>query len=868
LNETHYANGAFGIARNSLPLVRTCDPTRFVLLSSGRWDKDLGLGSGSNPGSAEWNVYLGDEHPGGKVVGKENMGDVHRYPRVPHNFEAINLLRNLGKGLRNGVFLSEYGVGSSQHLPNILELHRQHGGQQMEMYRWFTEMNARFMADWKAWKMDAMYGSPGDFFDASLAVMAPERLIGINAVRANPYLIGYSVTSLLDLPTSGEGVLDSQRRPKPGVSEVMRDVWAPLRLCSFVEPYNLYRGQSVKLETVLANEDVLRSGSYQAELSIVDKTDAVVWHKTVALVVPEGEAPLAIPFFSENVVADWPAGKYRLTVRLAGRTDAAGGEAVFYVGDKADMPAVNAQVTLWGRDEDLRKWLETAGIKTVPYSTNAPNRRELILVGQDRPADFTGESFPELARRVSSGSTVVFLSHLAWTSQNREKTGVKQAILWPPLMQEAKTSVRSLPMWLYHADHWAKKHPVFAGMPAGGMLDHVYYREILGDLCLSDAPPPTEAIAGANYTAAIFGGYHSGLTLASYDLGAGRFFINTLQISDNLGKVPSAELLLRNLLNYAARDMNKPLVELSPDVDQALKECVVKVNTLMARDLIEPSAKVDLIADGFDFTEGPVCDKQGNLYFSDIPASRIYVWSVENKLSVFREPSGRANGLRFDHDGNLLACEGAARRVTVTSPAGTVTVLADRYQGKKLNSPNDLWVDPKGGIYFTDPRYPSAPWVWSEKNSLTKRVDDPECKEEQEIRGLYYLPPNGKPLRRFAEKFINPNGVFGTADGKRLYVGDTDERKTYMFNIQEDGSLTDRKVVIPDYSDGITLDERGNIYLTNGGVNVYTPDGQLITIIKLPERAANVGFGGKDGRTLFITARKGLYSIRMKVRGQ
>jgi gluconolactonase len=285
--------------------------------------------------------------------------------------------------------------------------------------------------------------------------------------------------------------------------------------------------------------------------------------------------------------------------------------------------------------------------------------------------------------------------------------------------------------------------------------------------------------------------------------------------------------------------------------------------------IISRSPKVELLADCFQFTEGPVSDTQGNIYFTDIPASRIYVWSVENKLKVIREPSGRANGLRFDASGNLLACEGASRRVTSTSPEGRITVLADRYQGKKLNSPNDLWVDQKGGIYFTDPRYSKGGWIWSEKYSYTDHVTDTiENKEEQPVRALYYLPPDGKPLRRVAEDFINPNGVVGTLDGKKLYVSDTEKKEVYVFDILSDGSLVNRKIFVSGYSDGMTLDEKNNLYLTNGGVHIYTPAGKLITTIDLPYRSSNVCFGGRDHKTLFITAGKGLFAVQMKVTGQ
>jgi gluconolactonase len=288
---------------------------------------------------------------------------------------------------------------------------------------------------------------------------------------------------------------------------------------------------------------------------------------------------------------------------------------------------------------------------------------------------------------------------------------------------------------------------------------------------------------------------------------------------------------------------------------------------LSKEDIIDPSAGIELIADTFQFTEGPASDKNGNVYFSDIQASRIYVLNLDGQLTILREPSGRANGLKFDYKGNLLACEGASRSVTSTSPEGKVTVLADRYLGKKLNSPNDLWVDPKGGIYFTDPRY-EATWIWKEKDRMGEKDMNPDDNEEQEIRGLYYLPPDGRPLRRVAEGFLNPNGVVGTVDRKKLYVSDTYKKETYVFDILEDGSLANRRIFIPEYSDGMTLDERNNVYLTNGGVKIYTPDGKLITTIDLPCKASNVCFGGRDHKTLFITARQGVFSLQMKVSGQ
>ncbi|MDD4267440.1 MAG: SMP-30/gluconolactonase/LRE family protein [Pirellulaceae bacterium] len=269
-----------------------------------------------------------------------------------------------------------------------------------------------------------------------------------------------------------------------------------------------------------------------------------------------------------------------------------------------------------------------------------------------------------------------------------------------------------------------------------------------------------------------------------------------------------------------------------------------------ASELVAPGAKVELLAGGFAFTEGPACNGEGDVYFTDIPNERIHKWSVDGKLTTFRENSGKANGLYFDREGNLLACEGGNRRLTSISPDGKVAVLADGFQGKKLNSPNDLWVDPKGGVYFSDPRY-------GQEDGL-----------EQDGFHVYYLPPNCPEPVRVIGDLVKPNGVLGATDGKTLYVADAGGGRTYVYRIQADGSLADRKRIAPVGADGMTRDERGNLYLARNVVHVYSPEGKAITTIEVPEPPANVCFGGRDRKTLFITARKGLYAVRMNVRGQ
>lgn len=266
--------------------------------------------------------------------------------------------------------------------------------------------------------------------------------------------------------------------------------------------------------------------------------------------------------------------------------------------------------------------------------------------------------------------------------------------------------------------------------------------------------------------------------------------------------------------------------------------------------VVQPDAKVEKLAGGFKFTEGPAVDREGNVFFSDIPNNRIRKWSVEGKLSTFRENSGGANGLFFDQKGNLLACEGSARQLTSLSSEGKVTVLADKYNGKRLNSPNDLWIDPKGGIYFTDPRY------------------GPADNLEQDGMHVYHITPDREKVVRVISDLLRPNGIVGTTDGRKLYVADEKGGKTWVYSIQPDGGVTGKKLFASQGSDGMTLDEKGNLYLTGNAVDVYSPSGKKIASIQVPERPANVCFGGKDRKTLFITARTSLYALRMDVRGQ
>jgi gluconolactonase len=270
----------------------------------------------------------------------------------------------------------------------------------------------------------------------------------------------------------------------------------------------------------------------------------------------------------------------------------------------------------------------------------------------------------------------------------------------------------------------------------------------------------------------------------------------------------------------------------------------------LAESLVAGGAKIKELRTDFSFIEGPVADKDGNVFFSDIPEKKIYKWSTDGSIVLFRENSGGSNGLMFDKDWNLYACEGTVQRITSTSPDGKISVVAEMFEGKRLNSPNDLWFDANGGFYFTDPRY----------QFFTHPI-------EQDGEHVYYVSPDRKSITRVTDDVKKPNGIMGSLDGKTLYVAST-AGKIFAFDIKKNAKLKNKRIFANQGSDGMTMDQHGNLYLTwAAGVTIFAPDGTKLENIEVPQMPANCGFGGKDMSTLFITARTGLYTIEMNVKG-
>ncbi|MEG4532818.1 SMP-30/gluconolactonase/LRE family protein [Microcoleus sp. D2_18a_D3] len=280
-----------------------------------------------------------------------------------------------------------------------------------------------------------------------------------------------------------------------------------------------------------------------------------------------------------------------------------------------------------------------------------------------------------------------------------------------------------------------------------------------------------------------------------------------------------------------------------------------KKNTMQS--ILDDSAKVEKLAGDFQFIEGPIWHPDGFLLFSDIPANIIYKFASNQQVEVFRRPSGKANGNTLDKENRLLTAEHENRRVSRTEKDGKVITLADRYEGKRLNSPNDLVVKSDGSIYFTDPSY-----------GVSKE------QEELGFYGVYRLAPDGK-LTLLVKDLVLPNGIAFSPDEQKLYVNNSEAGYIAVFDVKPDGTVTNQQLFaeLKDTSqggvpDGLKVDVEGNVYSTGpGGVWIFSPDGKLLGKISVPETATNLAWGESDRKTLYITGSTSLYRIRLKIAG-
>jgi gluconolactonase len=295
----------------------------------------------------------------------------------------------------------------------------------------------------------------------------------------------------------------------------------------------------------------------------------------------------------------------------------------------------------------------------------------------------------------------------------------------------------------------------------------------------------------------------------------------------------------------------------------------VQVNAPAFLELVDEDAELERLGTGFTFTEGPLWNPDGFLLFSDMPGDVRRRWDAENGVTEVANPSNKGNGMTFDLDGKLIVCEHVTSSVVRMDPDGTGSgreVIASHYGDRELNAPNDVVVKSDGAIYFSDPTYGRMPGFGIERE------------QDLDFQGVYRVPPGGGDTQLLADDFGQPNGLCFSTDESLLYVNDTEKAHIRVFDVQDDGTVANSRVLadgigtasleIGDLVDGMKLDERGNIWVTGpGGVLAFSPEGEHIGTIQVPEPVGNLNWGGPDWNWMFIPATSSVYRIECKVSG-
>ena len=295
----------------------------------------------------------------------------------------------------------------------------------------------------------------------------------------------------------------------------------------------------------------------------------------------------------------------------------------------------------------------------------------------------------------------------------------------------------------------------------------------------------------------------------------------------------------------------------------------VQVNASAFLELVDEDAELERLGTGFTFTEGPIWNPAGYLLFSDMPGDVRRRWDPDAGVSEVANPSNKGNGMTLDHDGRLIVCEHVTSSVVRMDPDGTGggrEVLATHYEGRELNSPNDVVVKSDGAIYFTDPTYGRMPGFGIERE------------QDLDIQGVYRIAPEGGDPQLLIDDFAQPNGLCFSTDESLLYINDTTRAHIRVFDVADDGTIANGRVLadgigsgdlaIGDLVDGMKLDERGNVWVTGpGGVCVFDAQGQHIGTVEVPENVGNINWGGPDWNQLFIPATTSVYRIQCKVSG-
>jgi hypothetical protein len=548
LNET-YDGPVFRHAVEYLPALRALDPTRLVLLSSGRWDAQWSIGSVSNPGGTTWERVWGTEsadspispptkHDRGYI---EKSGDVHYYPEVPLTPEAEKFIRTLGSDMKP-VLLSECGIGS---LFNVIreQRHYEQVGARPDLvdHALLRHQSDALIADWKRLGFDDVYPFPEDMLLDSQRLHARQRTIIFDVIRSNPRLNGYNLTGMLDHAMTGEGLWNFWREWKPATFEAVTDGWSSLRWCLFSDAMHVYAGRPVTLEAVLANEEVLKPGEYPARFRVLGP-NGLVWEKSTTVTVPESN-PLAIPVLRETVVINGPAGEYTFAATLERGGAPTGGRLKFFLSNPESLPTLTGIAVSWGLSDKARQWLAGRGLQVQSVTDSIPAGTRLVLVGLPENAT-EPKMWQALQERMVAGGTVLFLDGKLFQENDT-------ATAWLPVQNKGKAYTFN--DWLYHKECVSRRHPVLAGLQGPGIMDWDYYGPVIPHDVFEGIDTPDDVIAASFVTGhhSIDKGYASAVLMGAWQRGSGRFVLSTPYILGNLDTHPAADRLLVNLILYS-----------------------------------------------------------------------------------------------------------------------------------------------------------------------------------------------------------------------------------------------------------------------------------------------------------------------------
>lgn len=536
LNET-MDNGVFREAVRFLDRARALDPSRLIILSSGRFDYDPSVGSASNPYSLEWENTWGYDGKPEIIKGVEGdeaknrlMGDNHCYGGVPMSEQLITLYRNFGKASRP-YFKSEHGIGSQFNVIDEYRHFKQYGERlDLEDCAWLGEQSASLERDFERLGLAKVFAFPERMLRESQRINAQDRRIVFDMFRSNPRIAGYSLTGLLDHGMCGEGLWTYWREWKPEVFDAVTDGWAPLRFCLFVS-HNVYRGDPVEIETVLANDGVLESGKYTAALAIVGEK-GTVYSERVAFSLDEDE--FAVPVIKKQLDLDLPKGKYKLVAELSDAA-ARGTELEFSVCDKTDNYVGGVSVAILGLGANTRRYLEENGATVTPWDGG---KCDLLLVGDaDKNTVNRAVDFAE------NGGTVLFLSPEIWADKENGTVDAARRVV-------NDLSVKRCPRWLYHPECVLADRDVFAGV-GHGLAVLRDFGPVFPTLGFATERTPDYSICPMFAT-----GYYSAETaymlvhsVMGYRYGRGKVFFSTLDLRHNLG-YPTADRILSNFITY------------------------------------------------------------------------------------------------------------------------------------------------------------------------------------------------------------------------------------------------------------------------------------------------------------------------------